>query len=165
MHVREKLDHHFGFRPIANKFPTDSPYRNCNYRAFSTLTYAVQACTGKTQQPIRSSTNRQQLSQRMSVQKWRFKDVFHTHIRCMGMYGNYSTAILILNRSSTIFPQKVHTQMAILGRSAHSHTLYRHVREKLGRHFCPRAIINNIPTESRCGNCDLRTFPTLTYAV
>ena len=64
------------------------------------------------------------------------------------MYGKNLTAILVLERSSTTFPQKVYTEMAILGRAAHSHTLYRHVRVQLDRHFGLRPITNNFPVES-----------------
>ena len=85
-HGREKLDRHFDLRLIANDFPIESVYRNCDFLTLSTLTYAVQACTGKTRAPFWSSTDCQQLSHRKHIQKCRFLDVSHTHVRCIGMY-------------------------------------------------------------------------------
>ena len=40
-YVREIFDRHFGLRPITSTFFIDSPYKNCDFTMFPTLTYTV----------------------------------------------------------------------------------------------------------------------------
>ena len=81
------------------------------------------------------------------------------------MDGKNSTAILVFDRLPTTLPWKVYTETLIFGRFPHSRTLYRHVREKLGRHFGVRPTASNFLIESIYTNGDFCTIPTLTYAV
>ena len=81
------------------------------------------------------------------------------------MYGKNSIAILVLTRLPTTFPWEVRTEMVILGCLPHSHTLYRHAREKLDRHFGLNTTPNNLPIGSPYRNSGFRLSATLTYAV
>ena len=81
------------------------------------------------------------------------------------MYGKNSIAILAFTRLPTAFPQRVRTEIVILGGLPHAHTLYRHVREKLDRHFGLYPTANNFSIRSPYRNGDFRLSSTLTYAV